>query len=86
MAWAVHHLRSATTTTRGDSRMRLLLVTTIVAVPVFVLLAIWNSAVAVVFGLAALTFVLSTLRWRAGSIDPFEGAITKRDGERRNRD
>jgi hypothetical protein len=65
--------------------MRLLLVATIVAVPVFVFLATWNSAVAVVFAIAALAFVLSTLYWRLGSADPFAGAITRGDGERRNR-
>jgi len=66
--------------------MRLLVLATIVAVPVFVVLATWNGAVAVLFAIAALAFVLSTLYFRLGSADPFEGALTTRDGERRNRD
>ena len=66
--------------------MRLILLATVVAVPVFIVLATWNGAVAVLFAIAALSFVLSNLYFRLGSADPFDGAITTRDGERRNRD
>ena len=69
-----------------DTYMRLLLLATVVAVPVFVFLATWNEAVAVLFAIAVLTYVLSTLYFRLGSVDPFEGAITRRDEERPNRD
>ena len=65
--------------------MRLGVVLTIIAVPVFVVLATWNGAVAVLFAIAALTFLLSTLYFRNGSADPFEGALTTRGEKRRNR-
>lgn len=66
--------------------MRLVALATIIAVAVFVVLATWNGAVAVLFAIAALTFVLSNLYWRLGAANPFEGALTTRGGERRNRD
>jgi hypothetical protein len=66
--------------------MRRLLFVSIVAVPVFIGLAMWNGAVAVLFGIAVLTYVLSTLYWRLGAEDPFRGAITRRDADRRERD
>ena len=66
--------------------MRLVALATIIAVPVFVVLATWTGAVAVLFAIAALTFVLSNLYWRLGAANPFEGALTTRGGERRNRD
>ena len=47
--------------------MRRLLIGSVAAVAVFLLLALWNSAVAVVFGIAALTWILSDLyRWSVG--------------------
>ena len=66
--------------------MRLLLLVSIVGVGVFIALATWNGAVAVLFGIAVLAYVLSTLYWRLGAEDPFRGALTKRDGGSRERD
>ena len=60
--------------------LRLLIVIAL-AVPVFVALASWNGAVAMLFGIAVLAFVLSTLYWKLGAEDPFRGAITKRKGD-----
>ena len=55
--------------------MRRMLVVFIVAVPVFLALARWNGFVAMLFGVAVLAFVLSTLYWKIGAEDPFAGAI-----------
>ena len=41
--------------------MKRLLVEGIVAVPIFIALAWWNSAVAVLFGVAALAWILAEL-------------------------
>lgn len=50
-----------------DRGMKRLLVGGIVAVPVFLALAMWNSAVAVVFAIAVLTWILASLyRWSVG--------------------
>ena len=47
--------------------MRRALVAVVVSVAVFAALASWNSAVALVFGIAALTWFLATLyRWSVG--------------------
>jgi hypothetical protein len=53
----------------------------IVAIPVFLALAWWNGAVAVLFGIAVLTYVLSTLYWKYSADDPFAGAIDRRDAD-----
>ena len=50
----------------------------ILAVPVFFALASWNGAVAMLFGIAVLALVLSTVYWKFGAEDPFDGAIDKR--------
>ena len=69
--------------------MRRMLVVCIVALPVFLALARWNSAVAVFFAIAVLAYVLSTLYWKYGADDPFAGAVDRRDadlyGDRRAR-
>ena len=41
--------------------MKRILVEGIIAVPIFIALAWWNSAVAVLFGIAALTWILAEL-------------------------
>jgi len=61
--------------------MRKLVLASVVAVAVFFALASWNGAVAVLFGIAFLACVLSTLYWKYGAEDPFGGAITKRKPE-----
>ena len=48
---------------------------------IVIALASWNGAVAMLFGIAVLAFVLSTLYWKLGAEDPFRGAITKRKGD-----
>jgi hypothetical protein len=48
-----------------------LLIASVAAVAVFVALALWNSAVAVVFGIAALTWLLAELYRRSLGGDIF---------------
>jgi hypothetical protein len=50
-----------------------ILVEGIIAVPIFIALAWWNSAVAVLFGIAALTWILGGLYWRSQADDVFRG-------------
>jgi hypothetical protein len=51
----------------------------VLAIPVFIALAAWNGTAAMLFGIAVLAFVLSSLYWKLGAEDPFRGAITKRN-------
>jgi hypothetical protein len=44
-----------------------ILVEAIIAVLIFIALAWWNSAVAVLFGIAALAWILGGLYWRSQS-------------------
>ena len=50
-----------------------ILVEGVIAVPIFIALAWWNSAVAVLFGIAALAWILGGLYWRSQGGDIFRG-------------
>jgi hypothetical protein len=58
--------------------VRRLFVTALVAVAVFVGLALWNGFVAVLFGLAALTWVLAEAYRLSQGGDMFDAAATSR--------
>jgi glucose uptake protein GlcU len=51
--------------------MRRLLIGSVAALGVFLLLAHWNSAVALVFGIGALAWIVSGLYWRSLGGDVF---------------
>ena len=50
-----------------------ILVEGVIAVPIFIALAWWNSAVAVLFGIAALAWILGGLYWRSQGGDIYRG-------------
>ena len=54
----------------------------LIAVPVFLLLAWWNAAVAMLFGIAALTWVLAPVYFGSQEIDLSAGE-SQRDREHR---
>jgi hypothetical protein len=65
-------------------RVRRLFVTALVAVAVFVGLALWNGFVAVLFGLAALTWVLAEAYRLSQGGDMFDADASRREPRRRD--
>lgn len=61
-----------------DAAVRRLFVTALIAVAVFVGLAFWNRAVAVLFGIAALTWVLAEAYRLSQGGDMFDGDQSRR--------
>jgi len=57
-----------------DHRMKRHLVVVIVAVPIFLVLARWNGVVAVLFAIAVLTWILTSLYRRSMGGDVFGNA------------
>ena len=66
------------------SCVRRLVVTALIAVPVFLLLSWWNAVVGVLFGIAALTWVLAEAYRLSQGGDMFDADETRR--ERRPRE
>jgi hypothetical protein len=66
------------------SGVRRLLVTALVALAVFVGLALWNGFVAVLFGIAALTWVLAEAYRLSQGGDMFDGDESRRASRRRD--
>ena len=64
--------------------MRRLLVTAVVALPAFLVLSWWNAFVGVVFGIAAITWILSSVYFASGGRDSELGEGQSR--EERHRD
>jgi hypothetical protein len=64
--------------------VRRLLVTTLIALPVFLLLSWWNAAVGVLFGVAVLTWILAGVYFRStGWFGESDDRESRRDARHR---
>ena len=69
---------------KDDAAVRRLFVTALIAVAVFVGLSFWNRAVAVLFGIAALTWVLAEGYRLSQGGDLFDADESRRGPRRRD--